>query len=417
VESSNVDFSDRFIKPNYSANLTDLSGSITGLAPGGRGAVDLHGRIDRAGTVQISGSLHPFDATNSLDLSASARDIDLPKFSPYSEKYVGYGIEKGKLSADVHYALNGKALSAQNNIVLDQLTFGEKVDTPSVFDWPIRFAVALLKDRNGVIDVNLPIEGSLEDPQFSLGGVILKVIGNLIVKVVTAPFSLLASLIEGAPDDLAAVPFDAGNSALSASAQQSVQALAQALEKRPGLRVDISGRADSAADTRALQEQALERQLLALKRSNASGPQSAQGEPAQAQIDPGERDALIRKLWQARPVAKSAGPASGQPEIAAMREALLSATAVSPEALRELATARAVAVKERLIQAHGISGERIFVTAPRLDAQGLEEPAAAASAPASQVSQTSQPPEASQTPPTPQASPAQRFSRADLMLH
>src|SRR4029079_6911446 len=120
-----------------------------------------------------------------------ARDVDLPPLTPYSVKYAGYGIEKGKLTFDVHYKIEDRKLTATNRLVLDQLTFNrERIDSPTATKLPVLLAVSLLQDRNGVIDINLPVAGSLDDPQFSVGGLIIRVIVNLLTKAVTAPFAL-----------------------------------------------------------------------------------------------------------------------------------------------------------------------------------------------------------------------------------
>src|SRR5690606_14990750 len=130
-----------------------------------------------------------------------------------------------------------RQLTAENNIVLDQLTFGDKVESPDAIKLPVLFAVSLLKDRNGVIDVNLPISGSLDDPKFSVGGIVLRIIVNLIVKAVTAPFTLLANLA-GAGGELSWIGFEPGRSSLEAAALKKLEAVAKALNDRPGLKLD-----------------------------------------------------------------------------------------------------------------------------------------------------------------------------------
>ncbi len=196
-------FSDRFIKPNYSADMTELTGKLSAfssVSPQGSpqlADLELRGRVGATASLEILGKLNPLAQPLALDIRGKMRDLELAPLSPYSVKYAGYGIERGKLSMDVGYkVLPDGQLTASNNIVLNQLTFGDKVEG-STASLPVKLAVALLADRNGVIDINLPISGSLNDPQFSLGSVILKVIGNLIVKAVTAPFTLLASAFGG----------------------------------------------------------------------------------------------------------------------------------------------------------------------------------------------------------------------------
>src|SRR5450432_2602584 len=181
-----VQFSDFFVKPNYSAHLTELVGSVSTLSATQAGDVELAARVENTAPVEIRGSLNPFARSLTLDLTANVRDIDLPPLTPYSTKYAGYGIEKGKLSLEVHYKIDNRKLAASNKLVLDQLTFGEHVESPTATKLPVRLAVALLKDRNGVIHLDLPIQGTLDDPKFSVWGVLVQIFVNLITKIVTA---------------------------------------------------------------------------------------------------------------------------------------------------------------------------------------------------------------------------------------
>ena len=152
--SGNVNFSDFFVRPNYSANLTDVTGSVTTMSAEQAGDVAIAARVDRTAPVEISGRIHPFAKELSLDIAAKARDVDLPPLTPYSVKYAGYGIEKGKLTFDVHYRVENRKLAAENRLVLDQLTFNpQRVDSPTATKLPVLLAVALLKDTRGVIDI------------------------------------------------------------------------------------------------------------------------------------------------------------------------------------------------------------------------------------------------------------------------
>src|SRR5499426_9058 len=264
LQDGNINFSDFFVKPNYSANLTAVNGSVTTLTPDTPGAVELHAKVDDAAPVEILGKVNPLAADLFLDLKASAKDIELPPLSPYSIKYAGYGIERGKLSVKVKYLVENRKLAAENNVYLDQLTFGEKVESPTATKLPVLLAVALLKDRNGVIDINLPIDGSLDDPQFSVGGIIVQVILNLIVKAVTAPFALLGSIFGGG-EELAYVEFPPGSARLDANDETKLKSISKALTERPGLKLDVAGRVDPATDREALKRVSVENQLKAIK--------------------------------------------------------------------------------------------------------------------------------------------------------
>jgi hypothetical protein len=213
LSKGRIDFTDNFIKPNYSANLTRIEGTISAVASDKPepATVDVAGAVDDGAPLKITGQLHPLGPRLYTDIQGSAKGIELTRLTPYAARYAGYAIEKGSLSMTVHYKIDGGKLEAQNQIFLDQLTFGEKVDSPDATKLPVLFAVSLLKNRRGEIDIKLPISGSLDDPQFSVGGIIWRVIVNLITKAVMAPFSLLS----GGGDELGFVPFAPGSAELS----------------------------------------------------------------------------------------------------------------------------------------------------------------------------------------------------------
>ena len=377
LEDGSVYFSDNFIKPNYSASLTELAGSVSTITPDTPGDVQLRGKVENTGSLEIVGSVNPLAPTLFLDLKASARDIDLPPTTPYSVKYLGYGIEKGKLSATVHYRLADRRLQAENNVVLDQLTFGEKIDSPTATKLPVLFAVSLLKDRNGVIDVDMPIGGSLDDPEFSIGGLVVRMIFNLIGKVVTAPFTLLAKL-GGSSADLSQIAFTAGSARLDAGATERLQTLAKALADRPALRVDLAGRADPEGDRAALMRQALLRLVKAEKaREIVRG-----GDPApsleEIQLSAEEYPRFLKQAYRRADFDKprnAIGMVKDQP-VDEMERRLLAHVQLDEGALRTLADQRAHAARDWLI-ANGIGADRLFVVAPKLDRKGLEEKASA----------------------------------------
>ena len=182
LRNGRIDFSDRFVRPNYSARLTELNGTVGALRSGTRemATISLRGRAADTALLDISGQLNPTVQPLALDIRAKATDLELAPLSPYAGKYAGYAIERGKLSMDVAYRIDADGkLDAKNQVVLNQLTFGERVESPSATQLPVLLAVALLKDRNGVIDINLPVSGTVSDPQFSVGAIIWKVIVNL----------------------------------------------------------------------------------------------------------------------------------------------------------------------------------------------------------------------------------------------
>ncbi len=367
-----VNFSDFFVRPNYSANLTDVTGSVTTMSAEQAGDIAIAARIDSTAPVEVSGHIHPFAKELSLDIAAKARDVDLPPLTPYSVKYAGYGIERGKLTFDVHYRVENRKLTAENRLVLDQLTFNpQRIDSPTATKLPVLLAVSLLKDARGVIEIQLPISGSLDDPEFSVGGLIIRVIVNLIAKAVTAPFALLSAVFGGG-EELSIVPFAAGSAALGAEAQTRLDTLGKALADRPALRLDIGGRADPAGDREALRRAAVE---SALKREKMKSLAAADNAPASVDlvvIGADERARWLTAAYRESSIKERPRNVIGMLKdlLPAEMEAMLLADAkVDDDALLLLANARAQGVKDALA-AKGIAGERLFLTAPRLSADG-----------------------------------------------
>jgi hypothetical protein len=349
LDKGSVDFSDRFIRPNYSAELTDLQGSLGAFssAKPQMAPLTVRGRVAGTGQLEIDGLLNPAAGAVAMDVKAAATDIELAPLSPYAGKYAGYAIERGKLSTRLHYKIEpGGALQASNQIILNQLTFGDKVDSPDATSLPVLFAVALLKDRNGVIDFNLPISGSLKDPDFSVGGLVIKLIVNLLGKALTAPFSLFSG---GDADDLSQVLFAPGNAQLSTPAQ--LDQVAKMLDERPGLSLTITGHADAVAEKTALQAAQLDAAVLRLS---------------------GDASAGLKRLYDSSKLPDKPrnvlGLAKDLPA-AQMRALLLSSFSVNDDTARELAVKRSVAVRDALM-ARGVPNSRIFLAAPKTQDAG-----------------------------------------------
>jgi hypothetical protein len=379
IAGGNVNFTDNFVRPNYTANLTDLAGSVTALASDAAepATLVLAGRVDRDAPLSINGRLNPLAPQLQLDIAASTKGVDLPRMTPYSTKYAGYPITKGKLSLDLRYRIEEGKLTASNHLFLDQLTFGERVDSPTATKLPVLLAVALLKNSRGEIDINLPIAGSLDDPQFSLGGIIVKVIVNLLGKVVTAPFSLLAAAFGGG-EELGQIDFAPGSAALEPGQIQRLQTLARALNDRPALRLDIIGRADAGADTAGLREAEFEARLRAARVRQLVRDGGTSIDPSQVTIPAAERAALIAAVYDAEPIAdkpRTLGIARRLPA-PEMEQRIRAHLALKPVDLRGLANARSAAVRDWLETEGKVERERMFVVEPRI-ADGGAAPAGA----------------------------------------
>jgi hypothetical protein len=374
LRGGSVNYSDFFVKPNYTVMVTGVGGSVTEMAPDKSGDVELRGRIHETSPVEIAGKVNALAKDLFVDLKASARDIDLSPLSPYSVKYAGYGIANGKLSVKLAYLIQDRKLAAENNIYLDQLTFGAKVDSPTATHLPVQLAVSLLKDKNGVIDVNVPISGTLDDPQFSVGGVIGQVIGNLIVNTVTEPFALLGSLFGGGKE-LAFLEFTPGSAQLDADNETKLKTLAKALDERPGLRLDVSGRIDPGADRDGLQRAWVDRQIKAAKLNDIGKKAADEASLDEVAIQPIERDEYLAAAYRAakfeRPqnaigLLKTLPPSE-------MEQLMLTNAPVTDDQLRQLADARAQAAKDWLVETGKIAAKRVFIVAPKTSVEDIKD--------------------------------------------
>jgi uncharacterized protein involved in outer membrane biogenesis len=380
LQAGNVYFSDFFVKPNYSANLTGVEGSISELKPEAPGDLAIQAKLDNTAPVDIQGKINPLSKDLYLDIAANAREIELNPMSPYSIKYVGYGIERGELSFKVKYKVENRKLDAQNQIILDQLTFGERVESPTATKLPVLLAVALLKDRNGVIDVNLPISGSLDSPEFSIGGIILRIIINIITRAVTSPFALLGSAFGGGSGgELSYIEFDYGRSNLTQTAETKIKSLATAMNNRPALKLDISARVDPVNDLEGLKQVSIERKVKAQKMKELVRQGSAPKSVDDVQIEKAEYERYLKAAYDDESFPKPRnviGLAKDLP-VSEMESLMLKNTQASDDDLRELANRRARAVQDRLLATGQVSADRLSITGAKpVSSEEKEKPKA-----------------------------------------
>ena len=369
LHSGNINFSDFFVKPNYSANLTSVEGTISELKPETPGDLDLKAKLDEAAPVDVKGKLNPLSKDLFLDIVADAREIELSPMTPYSAKYVGYGIEKGKLSFNVKYKLENRKLSAENKIILNQLTFGEKIESPTATKLPVLLAVALLKDRNGVIDVDLPISGSLDDPQFSVGGIVLRIVINIITKAVTAPFSLIASAFGGggSGEELSYIEFTNGRADLDQADRDKVATLAKALNNRPSLNLEIIGRVDPVTDLDGLKRVSIERKVKAQKLKDLARKGQAPRSVDEVQVDKSEYAQYLKAAYgdESFPKPRNVIGLAKDLPVPEMEKLMMQHAQASDDDLRQLSNRRAQAVRDALIATGQVGADRLFVVAAK----------------------------------------------------
>lgn len=362
LQGGDIRFSDNFVKPNYTANLRKLGGRISGLSsePGTVADLALRGRYDDSAPLTIDAKINPLSSTPYLDLQAEVKGIEMTSFSSYAGKYAGYAIDKGKLSLFVNYKIANGQLEAENRVFLDQLTFGNAVDSPDATKLPVRLAVSLLKNRHGEIDLNLPISGSLDDPQFSVGGLVVKVLVNLVVKAVASPFALLGSLFGG--EELSMIEFDAGRAKLSSTAEQKLEKLAKALIDRPGLKLEIATFVDPEKEQEGLKRAAIERKVKAIKREDLTRKGLESGSVETIEISVEEYPALLERVYRSEKFPKPRNVVGLVKSISVeeMEKLLLTYEVIDDESLRDLGDSRAKRVRDWLVD-HQVPLERVFL--------------------------------------------------------
>ncbi|MCA8217881.1 DUF748 domain-containing protein [Burkholderia cepacia] len=374
LQNGRVTYTDNFIKPNYTANLVAIKGTVgafgtdsTTSAP-----VDVAANLAGNGPISIKGSVNPLIEKPALDLTATAHDIELTNLTPYSAKYAGYPITKGKLNVDLHYELANDQLKANNHIFIDQLTFGDHVENDTATKLPVKLAISLLKNTRGQIDVNLPVSGSLSNPEFSVGGLIWRAVLNLIAKAVTSPFSLLAHAFGSGGEDLGYVEFAPGSYQLDDAQQKKLDTVVKMLTEKPSIRLDLIGRVDPAKDTSGLGDAYVERLVRQQKLKDVIG-QGESIDPMSVKVEPAEYSKYLTRAYKAADFKKPRNLIGLQKTLpdADMKKALAEHAPADDNALRALAQQRAQAVRQYL--EGKIDSSRVFVVAPKLDAKGIDD--------------------------------------------
>jgi hypothetical protein len=372
VHGGQAKFADLSIQPNFAAGIQNLEGTVVGLSSmkDSRAKVDLHGQVDAFSPVSIVGEMNLFSSQIHTDLALDFRNMELTLFNPYSGKFAGYNITKGKLTTELHYKVDGRKLDAQHHIIVEQLEFGDKTASKDAVSLPVKLAVALLRDRNGVIDLSIPVTGSLDDPKFKVWPIIWKVFVNILEKAVTAPFALLGSLFGGGPD-LQFIDFQPGVSELDSAGADKVKTVVKALAARPQLKIDVPIATVSALDRPALVEAQFLAEVHAAQAAKGSAKKGAAEPPGLDQMDPAARVDLLTQVYQKNVGGQPKYPDSvanikAKPDAVAAKNDFLTQElhahiAVDEAALQALGQQRAVAVQQALLTDTQIDPTRVFL--------------------------------------------------------
>ncbi len=418
ITNTSANFTDRSITPNVNMSVQQIGGTISGISSEEMQHADLnlHAKVDNVGPAEITGTINPFSKDQTNEVRIVVNDVDLTGVSSYSGKFAGYRIAKGKLSVALAYHLHGRSLKSENVITLDQFTFGEKVNSPDATHLPVRLGIAVLKDRNGKIVLDVPIEGSLDNPEFRLHKVIRMALWNIVEKAITSPFAVLGAMFGGKGEEISYQDFPAGTAELTPASKEKLDVLVKALYERPGLQMEITGSVDTNADIGGLRALFLEKQLRAQKWQALRKTDREAITPDKITIAPEERPDLVQKLYadflakglivtntvtgavpvvppptnkhatfehgasqlMARdtPSTATAQPAAGAASAVtdAYELALLNSISVADQDFQGLASDRAKAVREYILQSGKVEGERLFLTEAKAGSLKTEGP-------------------------------------------
>ena len=367
INDGSANFADFSLTPNFATAIQQLNGQIGTIdsRQAKPASVDIKGKVDRYAPVTIKGSVNPFDPIAALDIATSFKRVELTTLTPYSGKFAGFRIRKGRLNLDLHYVITKGQLKAENKVVVEQLQLGEKVDSADAVDLPIRLAIALLKDSDGRISIELPISGDLNNPQFSVMPIVWQTLRNLVVRAASAPFKFIGGLISGGgSEDLGNVSFAPGSSELSKEAEGALNTLAKALKERPNLRLEIEGTAAASSDGPFLAQERLEREY----QYNYYKMLQRRGEkvPAQASllvVPESEKAPLLEGIYRTR--LKQQPPAEwkdlgGDERTAKLKDGLIKFWSSSDVLLRQLGQDRASTIKDYLVDKGQLEDDRVY---------------------------------------------------------
>jgi len=386
LTGGDLHFKDRSIEPEFKTNLGSIDTTLNNinLQTTEKSDFDFNARVNNHAQLKAKGQVHPIRDALFLDTRISLDNMDLGPVSPYAGKYAGYTIQQGKLSMDLNYRIDSGQLEAKNNVELDLFNFGEPTNSDDAIKAPVKLALALLKDTKGRVELNLPVKGNLNDPEFSVGGIILNMIMNLMAKAATSPFALLGSMF-GGQENLDVIEFTPGSATPTPQSLEKLTVLTKALQERPGLGLEITGHADLEQDRRSIEDQRFLRKLKALKLSRLVKQGGTAVPVDEISLTNGEHDEYLEAAYTkilTQPKAAENGKGGVTPrknqsdktlhDPETMESVVRKTIIVTNNDLGHLARDRAAAVADKIVNMGEIDGRRIFMKEPT----GLESPKA-----------------------------------------
>ena len=379
VANAAADFADFSLPLPFAAKIAELSGQLSTVATASvmPSTVSLEGKVDEFGLVRVTGHATPLDPSANTDINVVFENVQMPKFSAYTIPFAGRKIASGHLDLDLGYKVTASELEGENKVILRDFELGDKVDHPGAMSLPLGLAVALLKDAEGRINIDLPVRGNVDDPEFKYGGVVMKALANLIVGIVASPFKLLANLVGAESSELEYLHFVDGRSDLTGPELEKSVKLSEALKIRPELVLQFGGVVDPAADGVALRtasvETEIERRIATLTGEETDGAMYTENRfevieqmyrESEITADPNASLAEIRDEYTSSAATDASGTEEKFDALAYaehLRRLLVDRQPLSDQELSELAAARAANAREAIVTASPELGARIEV--------------------------------------------------------
>ena len=365
MQSGTLSFTDRHVAGGYTTTFFNLGGRISGLSSEDNrfADVDLRGNLENQSPLRITGQINPLRSDLFVDLRVNFTGIELSPMSPYAGKYLGYAVDNGQLFIYSRYRIENKKLVSENKVVIDQLDFGKRIESDKATSLPVRLAIGLLKDRKGEINLDLPVTGRMDDPEFSFPGVVLKILKNLLVTAARSPLTLLHAMF-GGKEDLSSVGFTPGSAELSPAEREKLLKLAAALNDRPALKIAVTGFVDREHDDEGYRNVLLlkkmrEEKFMDMVKKKKKQPGDS---PETVQIAPEEYARYLKMVYAKEQFPKPRnilGLIKALPDVE-MKKLILANTVVGEQQLRSLAEARASGVRTLLVEQGTVDSARVF---------------------------------------------------------
>jgi uncharacterized protein involved in outer membrane biogenesis len=369
LSRGSLTFIDRKVSPSFQTSLDDLQGTIKNLSNQDERPLDISLQAD-LGTnapLNLDGKASFLGQGLFTDLGVHLANIALSPLSPYSGRYIGYTIKKGKFNLAFKVQIKGEELECDSRLLLDQFTLGEKVDSPKAVNAPVKLGIALLKNRKGEIHINKTVSGDLSNPEFSIGDIVMKVFVNVLVKAATSPFSLLGSMFGGG-EDINFVLFSTGQTSLSQQAMDKLKTLGKALYERPGLEVEVIGRADTSSDRASLHQKRFRNLLKRQKLLDMKDKGKSDIDLEDVRITEEESPTYLWQAYKEAPMEKPENILGLTKKLPPeeMEQRLKKSIVITENELRQLAINRAREVIGFLHQTGPVESERLFLHNPKL---------------------------------------------------